>query len=419
MSASDDALHTLTAQWYNSLTTALSLSPQDFQIAQGDLLVPTSTERLWDMMNQVPSESIAQYYAPSTIDTFASEYQTILGLLHEPASEAFVTAMGSNYATWQGAEASFVAANGAIILANPPTSVTNALTGYFDVWSAENMDPGLAASCATLYAAIYDNPIYIAQLLIRHLPPGAATAYTMTQEQLVADLAKGPLVTFSMESATESSDLTNSWTSSSSSDGGSYFYTDSSSSQATDFDQKFAGSGVSVTTTYQHVVTVPVQALSSGTVTDSGTEYRPWFYPAALTAAFEDDTSSTWSDPTKWAEFFGPDGALQYVATALIVVDGITTVVTSQASYSEAEQTYAHSEHHEGYGCWPYYVSNDSSSTNTTDPSFSDSGQMTVQTTSPVGNPVVIGVLVSAIKSLDTAAVATADQMERESEPAE
>jgi hypothetical protein len=61
MSASDDALHTLTAQWYNSLTTALSLSPQDFQIAQGDLLVPTSTERLWDMMNQVPSESIAQY----------------------------------------------------------------------------------------------------------------------------------------------------------------------------------------------------------------------------------------------------------------------------------------------------------------------------------------------------------------------
>lgn len=419
MSASDDALHNLTAQWYNSLATALSLSPKDFQIAQGDLLVPTSTERLWDMMDQVPSESIAQYYAPSTVDTFSSEYQTILAYLHEPASEAFKTAMADNYAAWQTAEAAYVAANGAAILANPPTSVTKALTGYFDIWSAENMDPGLAASCATLYAAIYDNPVYIAQLLIRHLPPGAPTAFTMTQEQLVADLARGPSVSFAMDSATASTDLTDSWTSSSSSDGGSYFYTSSSSSEATDFSQKFASSGVSVSTTYQHVVTVPVQALSSGSVTDSGTDYRPWFYPAALTAAFEDETASTWTDPTKWSEFFGSDGTLQYVATALIVVDGISQTVTSNVSYTADEQTYAHSESHQGYGCWPYYVSNDSSSTTTTNTTFNDQGQMSVETSSPVGNPIVIGVLVSAIEDLDTARLETADQVEREPELAE
>ena len=418
MSASDDALHNLTAQWYNSLSAALSLSPKDFQIAQGDLLVPTSTERLWDMMNQVPTESIAQYYTPSTIDTFSSEYQSILSYLQEPASEAFKTAMGTNYAAWQTAEQAYVAANGATILANPPTSVTNALTGYFDIWSAENMDPGQAANCATLYAAIYDNPIYIAQLLIRHLSPGAATAYTLTQEQLVADLGHGPSVTFSMDSATASTDLTNSWTSSSSSDGGSYFYTSSSSSEATDFTQKFSSAQVTVSTAYQHVITVPVQALSSGSVTDGGTVYSPWFYPAALTAAFQDDTASTWSDPTKWSEFFGPDGALQYVATALIVVDGITQTVVSTASYTADEQTYAHSESHEGYGCWPYYVSNDSSSTTTTNTTFNDQGQMTVQTISPVGNPVVIGVLVSAVRDLDSDAVTTAGARS-ELEPAE
>jgi len=419
MSASDDALHNLTAQWYNSLVTALSLSPKDFQIAQGDLLVPTSTERLWDMMDQVPSESIAQYYAPSTVDTFSSEYQTILSYLHEPASEAFKTAMADNYASWQTAEAAYVAANGATILANPPTSVTQALTGYFDIWSAETMDPGLAASCATLYAAIYDNPVYIAQLLIRHLSPGAATAFTMTQEQLVTDLARGPSVSFSMDSATASTDLTNSWTSSSSSDGGTYFYTSSSSSDATDFTQKFASSGVSVSTTYQHVVTVPIQALSSGSVTDSGTDYSPWFYPAALTAAFRDDSGATWGDPTKWSEFFGSDGTLQYVATALIVVDGISQTVRSNVSYTADEQTYAHSESHEGYGCWPYYVSNDSSSTTTTNTTFDDQGQMSVETSSPLGNPIVIGVLVSAIEDLDTAAMEAVAPAEREPEPAE
>jgi hypothetical protein len=41
---------------------------------------------------------------------------------------------------------------------------------------------------------------------------------------------------------------------------------------------------------------------------------------------------------------------------------------------------------------------------------------MSVETSSPVGNPVVIGVLVSAIKGLDTAMPETAEQME--SEPA-
>jgi hypothetical protein len=419
MSASDDALHNLTAQWYNSLTAALSLSPKDFQITQGDLLVPTSTERLWDMMNQVPSESIAQYYTPSTVDTFSSDYQSILSYLQEPASEAFKTAMSTDYAAWQTAEQAYVAANGATILANPPTSVTKALTGYFDVWSAENMDPGKAASCATLYAAIYDNPVYIAQLMIRQLSPGAPTAFTMTQEQVIADLGHGTSVTFSMDSATASTDLSNSWTSSSSSDGGTYFYTSSSSSEATDFTQKFASSEVTVSTTYQHVVTVPVQPLSSGTVADGGADYSAWFYPAALTAAFQDDTSSTWSDPTKWSEFFGSEGSLQYVTTALIVVDGITQTITSNAAYTADEQTYAHSESHEGYGCWPYYVSSDSSSTATSNTTFNDQGQMTVTINSPVNNPVVIGVLVSAIKDLDTGVVATAGATRPALEPAE
>ena len=66
-----------------------------------------------------------------------------------------------------------------------------------------------------------------------------------------------------------------------------------------------------------------------------------------------------------------------------------------------------------------YYVSNDSSSTTTTNTTFNDQGQMSVETSSPVGNPIVIGVLVSAIEDLDTARLETADQVEREPELAE
>ena len=101
------------------------------------------------------------------------------------------------------------------------------------------------------------------------------------------------------------------------------------------------------------------------------------------------------------------------------MVDGISQTVRSNVSYTADEQTYAHSESHEGYGCWPYYVSNDSSSTTTTNTTFDDQGQMSVETSSPLGNPIVIGVLVSAIEDLDTAAMEAAAPAEREPEPAE
>jgi hypothetical protein len=409
MSASDDTLHNLTAQWYNSLTTALSLSPSDFQLAQGELLTPTSTERLWDMMNQIPTESIAQYYTPATTNTFSSDYQSMMSYLHAPAQKAFQDAMGDNYAEWKAAATAYLMdpANAAAIKA--AGGAAQALLAYFGTWSAINLDPGTAAECTTLYAATYDNPVYIGSLVLFNLKPGAAIPYTVSHSQLISDLGQGPSVSFAMDSETESSELTNSWTSSTSSDGGTYFYSTSSSSAATDFTQTFASSGVTVQTTYQHVLTVPVQALATGTVVEGATTYLPWFYPAALATAYQDPGSDLWSDTAQWARFFGPTGALQYVATALIVVDGVTHTVTSDATYSTAEQTYAHSQSSSSYGCWPYYVSNSSSSTTQTSTTFDDAGHMTVTTTSPVGNPLVIGVLVSPIKDLETALAAAAE----------
>jgi hypothetical protein len=406
MSASDDALHNLTAQWYNSLTTALSLSPNDFQLAQGELLTPTSTERLWDMMNQIPTESIAQYYTPATTNTFSSDYQSMLSYLHAPAQKAFQDAMGDNYTAWKTAAGAYLSDPNNAAAIKAAGGPAQALLAYFGTWAAINLDPGTAAQCTTLYAASYDSPIYIASLVMMNLKPGAAVPYPETHPQLISDLGQGPSVSFEMDSATASTSLAQSWTSSTSSDGGTYFYSTSSSSEASDFTQKFASSQVTVNTTYQHVLTTQVQALASGTVIEGAATYLPWFYPAALAAAYQDQGSDLWSDTAQWARFFGPDGSLQYVATGLVIVDGVTHTVTSDASYSSAEQTYAHSQSSSSYGCWPYYVSNSSSSTTQTSTSFDDSGHMTVTTTSPVGNPLVIGVLVSPIKDLETALAA-------------
>lgn len=402
MPASDDAMNTVTAQWYNTLIHGLNLSAADFQISQGTVVVPGNSKGLWDMMDQVPTDSIAQFYTPSTLQNFSGEYQSILADVQIAGVVPFKAAMGDNYATFHTAWGTYATTNAATVFDNLPSSMTTAQMKFFNQWSSINLDPADAAHCASLLAAIYDSPIYIAQQLIQNLPAGGEVPFVNGEKRLLGLVAGGTASSFTMSSATASSNVSDSWSSSFQSAGGTYFYTNSSSSEATDFSQKFASSSVTVTTSYTHVATIPIQALSTGTLVDGGETFLPWFYGAALAAAYEDPTAATWLNPANWASFFGPTGSLQYVATALIVVDGITQTVTSAAAYSAAEQAYAHQQSNDDYGCWPYYVQHDSSATTQTSTAFSDSGQMTTTTTSPTGHPIVVGVLVSSIKSLVT-----------------
>ena len=403
MSVSDDVMNTVTAQWYNTMAKGLNLATADFQIAQGTLVVPGNSKGLWDMMDQVPTDSIAQFYTPSTIKTFSGEYQSVMSAVKISGNTAFESAMGANLAPYKAAWKAYATANLATVFAAMPGSMTKAQMAYFDEWSSLNMDPSAAAQCSALFAAIYDNPIYIGQQLLQlNLTAGAEVPFVYGEKRMQGLLAGSTGSSFGMSSATASSDITGAWSSSFDSAGGTYFYTKSSSSEATDFSQTFASSEVAVTASYGKAVTVPIQPLSTGTLTDGGETFQPWFYGAALAAAYEDSSSATWTNPAQWATFFGPTGSFQFVATALVIVDAITHTVTSSAAYSTAQQTYAHQQSNDDYGCWPYYVQHDSSSTVQSTPSFSASGQMTTTTTSAAGHPIVVGVLVSTIKDLIT-----------------
>lgn len=401
MPVSDDVLNTVTAQWYNTLAHGLNLATADFQIAQGTLVVPGNSKGLWDMMDQVPTDSIAQFYTPSTIKTFSGEYQSVMSAVKIAGNTAFETAMGDNLAAYKAAWKVYATTNMATVFSAMPGSMTKAQMAYFDEWSSLNLDPSVAAQCSALFAAIYDNPIYIGQQLLQlNLTAGAEVPFVYGEKRMLGLLAGSTSSGFGMSSTTASSDITGAWSNSLDSAGGTYFYTKSSSSEATDFSQTFANSEVGVTASYGKAVTVPIQPLSTGTLTDGGETFQPWFYGAALAAAYEDSSSATWTNPAQWATFFGPTGSFQFVATALVIVDAITHTVTSSAAYSIAEQKYATNQSKDDYGCWPYYVKHDSSSTVQSTPSFSATGQMTTSTTSAAGHPIVVGVLVSSIKSM-------------------
>lgn len=400
--ATSTVLDTVNAQWYNTLAKELNLSVQEFQLCQGDVILPRSTDQLWDMMNQLPADTVIQYYTADTLVNFSGQYTSLLSFVQASGAADFNTAMGTgNITNWTAAKQAYFKANPSAF-SDSPTVLQTALETLFQNWSMVELvpNPGSAAQCYTLYRAGFENPIYVAQELQANLPLGGPAAFNQTYEEVLGDIAAAPSVNFTMESATASSDISNSWANSSSSTGGSYFYSKSSSSQSTDFTQTFASAAFTVGVSYDHFINVAALPLSGESVEADKTSYLPWYYGAALAYAYNNKTAAVWTDLAQWDALFGPQGSLQYVVTNLIIADGTTTTTTSSQAFSTAEQTYANEQSSEGYGCWPYYVSNSSDNTTTTSTSFNASSNLVVTTTSKPGNPIVVGVLVSAVKDL-------------------
>lgn len=406
MTDTPTVLDTINAKWYNTLAKELGLAESEFQLCQGETILPQNTDQLWDMMNQLPSDSVIQYYTADPLVSFSSQYLSLLSFVQTPGNENFETAMGSvNLTAWKAALKTFLQ-NNPSAFGQPPAVLQATLQNLFQNWSMVEFDPGSnpdagsAAQCFTLYCAMTENPIYVAQALKSHLPLGGPAAFNQTYGQVLNDILAAPSESFSMDSTQASSDISQSWANSSSSTGGSYFYSKSSSSASSDFTQTFSSAAFSVAVAYDHFVTVPVLALQGESVTDGGTTYLPWYYGAALAYAYNNNTAPVWTDPTQWTKLFGPEGSMQYVITALLVADGVSTTTTSTQAFSAAEQTFAEQQSNEGYGCWPYYVSNSSDKKTQTSTAFDSGSHLVVSTTSKTGNPLVVGVLVSSVKAL-------------------
>lgn len=398
--ATSTVLDTFNAKWYNALTTQLNLSPQEFQLSQGQTVLPQTTDTLWDMMNQLPVASVVQFYSNDPTVSFSSEYTSLLSFVQAPGNAAFVNAMGAdNMTTWNAAKKKYFADN-PNVYTKSPAELQRDLDNFFHNWALVNLDPGQGQQCYTLYRAAVENPIYIAQELQDNLPIGGPAAFNLTQDAMLATVNAAPSQSLSFNSHDQSSALDNSWATSSYSNGGTYFYTKSGGSDATDFTQTFASADFAMTASYQHLATIPVIALSGETVTADGTSYLPWYYGAALAYAYNNPGAPVWTDPAQWDALFGPNGSMQYVITNLVVVNGLDTTVTQSQTYSKAEQTYSDNWSSEGYGCWPYYVSNSSDNKSTTSTVTVNDSSLNIHVQSALGHPVVIGVTVSSMKDL-------------------
>ncbi|HEY7769860.1 hypothetical protein, partial [Longimicrobium sp.] len=103
--------------------------------------------------------------------------------------------------------------------------------------------------------------------------------------------------------------------------------------------------------------------------------------------------NTVWNNtPPTWATTFGPNGNLQRVTSGLVIVDGITITITSNAAYSSSDQQEFQEASSGGF--WPFYDSSQQSGW-TSNVTFDDQGTLSATISSPGGNPQILGAMVT------------------------
>ena len=93
---------------------------------------------------------------------------------------------------------------------------------------------------------------------------------------------------------------------------------------------------------------------------------------------------------------FGPQGNLRRTTSALVVVDGVDIRIASNSRFSSVEQDQIKAQAKVGF--FPFFAASASGGWSN-DVEFDQFGEITMTSSSPVGNPQVIGAIVTPISA--------------------
>lgn len=385
--AVEQAMANLTAQWYNAVTTQCTLDPQKFQFFQGNTSLSDTSESMWNIVDVIPPLSINEYYDPSQLNIFSQQYGSVITNLKATSGGNFEADMGDYYESWSS-----------YLQTNPPLP-PGGVPQLFQTWAEENIpDTSITEKCYADLAEEYTGPVATA-LNMWLQAASQVKAYNNTVEQLQSDLEQPNTKTVSMDSATQSSNVSNSWAKGESFAAYDFFGEAEVHGNYQQSTVVMAQSHVTINATFQHLVTFPLAPLSEADPSDPILKnYIPWYDSSALSLAYQTNDNTLWNDnPPTWEDFFGPTGSMLRTCSALVVVDGITVTMTSDAAFSQAEQTEIQSEAE--LGIFPFYEGSASGGWSN-NVAFDDEGHITVTQSSPLGNPVILGAIVTPIADI-------------------
>ena len=387
MSAAEQAMDKLTAQWYNGLSTGLNLSKKQFQIMQGSQALMSTSREMWNMFNAIPPESINNYYDPSQMNNFSSNYGNILSALVATSDSDFQNCMGDYYGEWQE-----------FATKNPPSPLNaETMSSTFSGWAVINA-PG-KAGCVTGLTKIFINPINIANTKYASAIVAAkGFAWNKTIEQLQSILSQGKSSKFSLDTSTSNSNVSDTWAK-----GKTSFFFNLFSPANVKYEkltETIMNESLMISASFGKTANLPAGPLAE--VDDNNPilkKYKPWFESAALAKAYTTKDNTVWNPASNvnWENTFGKDGNTQRTVSSIVVADDIEITMSSKVNLSDSykkEITSAVS-----YGVWPFFrVSGEAGMKVSIE--FKDEGGFTITTKVAAGNPQILGVLQSSMKDI-------------------
>jgi hypothetical protein len=379
----EQVMSTLNAQWYNAVVSGCGLDPTSFQLVQGSSPLVSTSEALWNIADAVPPLSVSHYFNPSQLNVFSADYGAVINNLKYQNAQAFQNDMGDYFAAWMTYQGTLT------------TLPAGGLPAAFQTWANIHMPPDQAMQCYTDFLQIYQGVVPTAvQMWVAAGGLKATKAYNATISQLQGMIPSAPSKSFTLETATASADISHTWAQVEAGGILDFFEAggDSSYDQLT---ETFSQSGLSISVTFNSLLTFPLGPLSKTSSDPILSTYQPWFSSPALNLAYNNNNNIVWKNgaPT-WANTFGPTGNMLRTASALVVVDGISITMTCDTAFSTDQQTQVKSAAEAGF--WPFFEAEGSGGW-TNNASFDESGFMTITSICPAGNPNILGVIVTPI----------------------
>lgn len=373
--AGKEAMETLYKQWYNATVSGLRLTDGTFQLLQPNSPLGATSDQLWAYYNMIPPKSLVGNLDLDGMNQFYSDYRAVVSVLRSQGGDQFRMDVGDYYDPW------LQYASG---LSPVPTS--EQLPGVFFNW-AQIHAPSVATAGRNDLYAMDNDPIGLAQQAVGNQTGfiNKVPNFLKTIQDLRTAVAQGPSGSISFDSGTESSDTSKSWA-----DGEvAGFWDFFEAGGDADWQQtqtKTAQSRITVEVTYDHVITF-------------GDPPGAWYSSGAMGIAYQTDDNTVWvpGATPNWDSTFGPSGNMQRMIGSLIVVDGISMTLHSDAEYHSEEQEQIHAKAEAGF--WPFFVAKSSGGYESRI-TFDSNGQMDISSTSPKGNPAVVGANVLSSESV-------------------
>lgn len=387
MSAAEEAMKTLNQQWYNALVDGLQVSRDQFQLAQGSTTLGYDKSLIWRILDSIPPKSTDAYYNPDQHNSLSRAYGGVINNLIPQNDDSLRKELNDKYTDWITYRDDKENWKGEKI--EKIDDPKEAQKQVFKNWAKRNLDPDEIDAAFT----IFDQKDIISVAIAQWILAAENYAYTVSAEDLKDALEQGASKSVELNSATTSKDISETWAQVSAS--GKYRFFSAGGSVSWDkYIQKIATSGINVTAKFERVATLVGGPYSLDTHSASLKGYKPWWNSEALKTAKDNNDNLVWKHTApSWEQTFGTHGNLLYWSVGLVVVDGISIKVTSNAKIDNADQE--NFEAAAKLGFWPFFQTDGGGGWTTEKVDFND-GSFTIESSKPKGNPNLIGVLVGS-----------------------